>query len=57
VNLRLPSTAFWETPAGMLCQWLRDLAIRQEDFIDNNILEQSVMAYDLARLIYLRNAQ
>jgi len=46
---------FWETPAGLVCQWLRDLAIREEDFVDNSIVDRAVMAYDLARLIYLRH--
>jgi hypothetical protein len=46
---------FWETPPGMVCQLLRDLAIRKEHFVDNQILEQAVMAYDLAHLIYLRH--
>lgn len=47
-------TSFWESASGMACQWLRDLAIREEPFVDNHIIEQSIMAYDLARLIYLR---
>jgi hypothetical protein len=49
--------SFWETPSGMVCQLLRDLAIRQESFVDNKILDTAVEAYDLARLIYLRYLQ
>lgn len=54
MNLRKPPLGFWETPQGMLCQLLRDLAIRKEPLVDNRVVEQSVEAYDLARLIYQR---
>ncbi len=48
---------FWETTPGMACQFLRDLAIRQELFVDNKTIETAVEAYDLARLIYIRHTK
>jgi len=57
MNLPLPKPNFWESPAGLTCQLLRDLAIRQEDFVNNKTIDQALMAYDLSRLIYLRHVK